>query len=366
MSAPQAASSSSVWARVATGSRTTVSPLAPRPARSTQDLTWALATGGVKSIPVRDAPRTTRGGRRPPWRPSTRAPMVRRGTVTRSMGRFATESSPWRTVNQGRGAQKPARSRMDVPELPTSRTPWGSCRRPTPPVTRWPSTSAPMASTAPRVRVTSWPGDRPLRVEVPSARAARSRARWEMDLSPGTVTVPRTAMPESSSRAWMGAASSNPSPQGLDRGPKAAGQQGAPHQVGGAGVDHDEEHAPVPFRGVGDLQVPDVDIELARQGCHLGEHAGAVGHRHPHLDQLLGPGRGPGGKAATGGAGPLQGRQETLPVAPGGEVADLAQGGHQPVQGRDDGVAVLGTDVGPDPGMTGGHPGHVPEATRGQ
>ncbi len=47
MSAPAAASISSVWARVATGSRTTVSPSAASPASRTADFTWALAIGGV-------------------------------------------------------------------------------------------------------------------------------------------------------------------------------------------------------------------------------------------------------------------------------------------------------------------------------
>ena len=79
-----------------------------------------LATGGVKSMPWSEPPRTTRGGRRPPSRPSTDAPMVRRGIVTLSMGRAATDRSPWRTLNQGRGAQKPASRRIEVPELPTS------------------------------------------------------------------------------------------------------------------------------------------------------------------------------------------------------------------------------------------------------
>ena len=46
-SAPASASISSVWARVATGSRTTVSPSASRPASRTALLTWALAIGGV-------------------------------------------------------------------------------------------------------------------------------------------------------------------------------------------------------------------------------------------------------------------------------------------------------------------------------
>ena len=44
-SAPAAASIRSVWSRLGTGSRTRVSPAASSPASSTQDFTWALATG---------------------------------------------------------------------------------------------------------------------------------------------------------------------------------------------------------------------------------------------------------------------------------------------------------------------------------
>jgi hypothetical protein len=43
--APHARSMRSVWSRVVAGSVTCVSPAASRPAKSTQDFTWALATG---------------------------------------------------------------------------------------------------------------------------------------------------------------------------------------------------------------------------------------------------------------------------------------------------------------------------------
>ena len=62
MSARAALSISSVWARVATASRTTVSPLAASPARRTADLTWALATGWGVVDPVQaPAPDHQRG-----------------------------------------------------------------------------------------------------------------------------------------------------------------------------------------------------------------------------------------------------------------------------------------------------------------
>ena len=63
MSAPAAASMSSVWDRVATGSWTTVSPAAAIPASRTADLTWALAIGGVYSMPCSAPPVTVTGGR---------------------------------------------------------------------------------------------------------------------------------------------------------------------------------------------------------------------------------------------------------------------------------------------------------------
>ena len=44
-STPAAASIRSVWSRVGAPSTTVVSPSATRPASSTHDLTWALATG---------------------------------------------------------------------------------------------------------------------------------------------------------------------------------------------------------------------------------------------------------------------------------------------------------------------------------
>ena len=50
-SAPAAASIRSLWSRVGSGSTTRVSPSASRPAKSRQDLTWALATGSSYSMP---------------------------------------------------------------------------------------------------------------------------------------------------------------------------------------------------------------------------------------------------------------------------------------------------------------------------
>ena len=90
--APAAASISSVWSREGACSMTVVRPAAPRPASSTADFTWALATGSSYSIPCSCAPRTTKGAR--PSVVSTPAPMRRSGSAIRSIGRERSDSSP--------------------------------------------------------------------------------------------------------------------------------------------------------------------------------------------------------------------------------------------------------------------------------
>ena len=202
--APIWASNSSVWARVGTGSWTTVSPAAARPASRRADFTWALAIGGVYSMPWRSPPVTANGGRhRGPW-PVTFAPIRSSGSATRSMGRPRREASPVRWAVTGSPATRPNNRRIPVPELPRSIGPSGGWSRDRPPWTRIEppdsSTSAPRARIASRVRCTSSPSERPVMVVVPSASAASSRARWEMDLSPGTRSVPTRARPPVTSK----------------------------------------------------------------------------------------------------------------------------------------------------------------------
>ena len=81
-SAPIAASITSVWSRVRTGSTTAVSPSAYSPASRTADLTWALGTGVEYSIPRSGVlPPTLSGGH------VASAPISCSGVTTRSMGR---------------------------------------------------------------------------------------------------------------------------------------------------------------------------------------------------------------------------------------------------------------------------------------
>ena len=116
---------------------------------------------------------------------------------------------------------------------------------------------------------------------------------------------------------------------------------------------------------MGDLEVLDVHVELAGQGGDLGQHAGAVGHRHAQLDELVGPGR-PGRQADARPTSALEGPQQGFTIALVDDLPRLLQGQDETVEDLHDGGAVLGTDVGPDPGMAGRHPRHVAEASRRQ
>ena len=90
----------------------------------------------------------------------------------------------------------PITSREPVPELPKSSAAPGLFQFPTPvPLTRQrpgpPAVrSAPKPRRAPAVEWTSPDSSRPEMRVSPSASAPRIRARWEMDLSPGTWAVP--------------------------------------------------------------------------------------------------------------------------------------------------------------------------------
>ena len=84
------------------------------------DLTWALATLVVQSMPRRAPPFTRSGGRHSGPEPLTVAPMRSSGSATRSMGRDESDASPISSVSQPNPATSPASSRMEVPEFPQS------------------------------------------------------------------------------------------------------------------------------------------------------------------------------------------------------------------------------------------------------
>ena len=75
-----------MWSRLGRDSMTAVRPSAVKPAKSTHDFTWALATGSSYSMPRSRAPVTVNGGNRPSVA-STAAPIARSGSATRSTGR---------------------------------------------------------------------------------------------------------------------------------------------------------------------------------------------------------------------------------------------------------------------------------------
>ena len=144
---------------------------------------------------------------------STRAPIRSSGAITRRIGRRLSEASPVSVVANGCAASTPISSRVVVPELPASSGPAGG---------REPAKAAavdepgrPAAARAEgdidaerRSGRPAWTGN-PRRargrgcVVRPVASAASTRARCEIDLSPGT----RTVAPEwraGRTDAWLG------------------------------------------------------------------------------------------------------------------------------------------------------------------
>ena len=135
-------------------------------------------------------------GRRSPGLVMKSAPIVASGSVTRAIGRFDRLASPTKVAVIGWLATRPISSRVEVPELPMSSATCGWSSPPTP--TPWtvqvassPRTmSAPIARIAAAVASTSSPSSRPVMRLCPTARLENISARWLIDLSPGTVTVP--------------------------------------------------------------------------------------------------------------------------------------------------------------------------------
>ena len=146
---PASASISSVWVRVVTGSRTTVVPLAESPARRMADFTWALADLGGPVDAAEPAAPHSQGGQAA--LPATAAPAPPSASAARPRdpwgGRRATRRPPARSPSRS-PRPRPARSRMEVPELPQSSGPAAACSRPRPPCSAtlpsgWRSTETP-------------------------------------------------------------------------------------------------------------------------------------------------------------------------------------------------------------------------------
>ncbi len=135
-------------------------------------------------------------GRRPPSAVSKRAPNCASGVVTRPMGRRDSEASPTQRAVSGVVAIRPMASRTPVPELPKSSAAAGDVRpaTPTPWTRQAPSepraAAAPSAVMARAVLITSSASSRPRITVSPMATAPNIRARWDMDLSPGTRMRP--------------------------------------------------------------------------------------------------------------------------------------------------------------------------------
>ena len=192
-----------MWSRVATDSRTVVSPSARNPASRMADLTWALGTGG----PVIDRlerhvaddghrqqgiapPGMDLGAHRaerlddPGEGPATQANRHRRGRGSRAARpgsrRSAGSSCP---SCRSRGPHRLRAGRRCPAMRPDSRLAGRRSGRARP--------LPPGAAIRPAVVRTSAPSPAPRMSELPAARAASSRARWLIDLSPGSPGWPR-------------------------------------------------------------------------------------------------------------------------------------------------------------------------------
>ena len=124
--------------------------------------------------------------------------MSRSGAATRSIGRFISEASPTRVLAKSCPHSSPMNRRMAVPALPMSSAALPA-RRPVLP-TPWTTTvcasgcsmRTPSARSALKVARQSALSRNPVMRVMPSLTAPSISARCEIDLSPGTLTVPPT------------------------------------------------------------------------------------------------------------------------------------------------------------------------------
>ena len=116
--------------------------------------------------------------------------------MIRFMGRFWIDASPVKVTEKGWGARIPEISRVVVPEFPQSKIPSGaeSPWRPRPCTVTVPplfSISIPIRRKQEMVDRQSAPSRKFWISVFPLAMEPNIMPRWEMDLSPGTVTSPR-------------------------------------------------------------------------------------------------------------------------------------------------------------------------------
>ncbi len=196
--APKWRSIDSLWSRDACGSITVVVPRAFNPASKIADLICAEATLERYWSAIGVTAPVIVTGKRPPSRQATDAPISARGSVIRAIGRTLNEASPQKVAVMFCPATTPINSRAPVPELPRSSGVTGETMpfSPTPVICHIPSSSrrisAPSATSAFFVEITSAPSSRPLTLVMPMARLPRISERCEIDLSPGIGIVPRS------------------------------------------------------------------------------------------------------------------------------------------------------------------------------
>ena len=118
---------------------------------------------------------------------SSSSPSAPSGATSRAIGRDRNEASPVSVILNGAAARLPESSRIVVPELAQSIGPEGSIKRSTG-ENRSPVRCTPRRPSAASVAATSRPGARPVISLSSSASEAKTKARWDSDLSPGIWT----------------------------------------------------------------------------------------------------------------------------------------------------------------------------------
>ena len=140
----------------------------------------------------------TASGNRPPCLHTKRAPNCSSGPITRCIGRRRNDASPVRNAVRSWLASNPTNNRAPVPALPMSSTSAGSAKPPTPTPSTCQTPSARRSTCAPKARMAwavarmSSPSSRPVMHVVPTAKPPSINERWEIDLSPATLTLPES------------------------------------------------------------------------------------------------------------------------------------------------------------------------------